>query len=95
MPYTVIPTYREWAAYGEVKQVLGPRWYLAARSGFTYARGSMNARNLEAAAGIRPNRFQLIKIDYELEHRDSSAPHNENTFAIQLITTLHSAFTHN
>jgi hypothetical protein len=89
MPYTVIPDYRELAAYGEVKQVMGPRWYLAARSAITRANGSVLQRNLETAAGIRLNRSQLVKIDYEIEHYVPGKPHNEHTLAIQLVTTLH------
>ena len=33
LPYTVIPTDREKAGYGELKRVLSPRWYVAARNG--------------------------------------------------------------
>jgi hypothetical protein len=91
MPYTVIPTYREWASYAEVKQVLSPRWYIAARAGFTGAREPGRVRNLESATAFRPDRLQLIKFDYEIEHYDKGSPHNEDTFSVQLVTSLHAS----
>jgi hypothetical protein len=89
MPYKVIPTRLEVAAYFEAKQTLSPRWYLALRTGLTSATLSGMERNLEADAAYRPNRFQLLKFDYEIEHYDTATPHNSNTFAVQLVTTLH------
>jgi hypothetical protein len=87
-PYTVVPDHREWAAYAELKQVLSPRWYIAGRTGLTYANGSQ-ARNFETAAAYRPNRIQLLKFDYEIEYRNSGSLKIENTLAVQLVTTLH------
>lgn len=90
-PYTVLPTYRESAGYGEVKQVLSPRWYAAGRFGFTSAKASGKVQHVEAAAGFRPNRFQLIKAGYEYEHYTTGAERNNNAFAFQYITTFHVA----
>jgi len=90
-PYTAIPTFAELAAYAEVKQVVSPRWYLATRLGLTSAKLPGQTRALECAAGFRPNRWQLLKIDYEIEHYDSGSPHNEHTLAIQFVTTLHAS----
>jgi hypothetical protein len=89
LPYTVIPTFREQAGYGELKRVLSPRWYVAARIGYTSANASGKVQSYEGAAGFRPNRFQLIKIDYELQHYSVGPYFNENTLAIQYVTTLH------
>lgn len=50
---------------------------------------AMCQQTLETATGFRPNRFQLIKIGYEYEHYSVGAEHNDNTLAIQFITTLH------
>jgi len=88
-PYTVIPTFREKAGYGELKKTLNPRWYIAARSGFTSAKASGQVECLEGAAAFRPDRLQLIKFDYEYEHYSSGTYRNENTLAIQFVTTLH------
>jgi hypothetical protein len=89
MPYTVIPVFREQAGYGEIKRVLSPRWYIAGRVGYTSANASGKVQSYECAAGFRPNRLQLIKIDYELQHYSGGPNFNENTLAIQYVTSLH------
>jgi hypothetical protein len=89
MPYKAIPTFRESAGYGELKQVLNPRWYIAVRDSFSSANASGNQQTLETAVGFRPDRLQLIKISYEYEHYSTGTPRNDNTLAIQFITTLH------
>jgi len=89
MPYTVIPTFRESAEYGELKQVLSPRWYLATRIGYTGANASGKTKCLETAAGFRLNRFQLIKTEYEYEHYSTGTVQNDNALAIQFVTTFH------
>jgi hypothetical protein len=89
MPYTAVPTFRETAGYGELKQVLSPRWYVAARNGYSTNSASGNQQTLETAVGFRPNRLQLIKIGYEYEHYSTGADPNDNTLAVQFITTLH------
>ena len=68
LPYSVIPTFREQAGYAELKRVLTPRWYAVGRVGYTSANASGKVQSYEGTAGFRPNRFQLIKIDYELQH---------------------------
>jgi hypothetical protein len=92
MPYTAVPPFRESAGYGEIKQVLSPRWYLAVRNGYTSANASGKMQALETAAGFRPNRLQLLKFSYEYEHYATGSEHNNNTLAIQLVTTLHRSF---
>jgi hypothetical protein len=95
MPYTVIPTYREQAGYAELKRVLSPRWYIAGRTGYTSANEGGKVQSYESAAGFRPNRFQLIKFDYELQHYSVGPYFNENTLAIQYITSLHMSVARN
>lgn len=90
-PYTVIPTYREKAGYAELKKVLNPRWYVAARDGESRSKASGNAQCFEGAAGFRPGRFELVKVSYELEHYSTGTVRNENTFAIQFVTSFHVA----
>jgi hypothetical protein len=89
LPYSVIPIFREHAGYGELKRVLTARWYVAGRVGYTSANASGKTQSYEGAAGFRPNRFQLIKIDYELQHSSKGSYRNENTLAIQYVTSLH------
>lgn len=92
LPYTVIPTFRESAGYLELRQTLTPRWYLAFRPGYTAANEGGDVRCWEMAAGFRPNRFQLIKVDYEIEHYTEGAPTNQSTLAVQWVTTFHKSF---
>ena len=71
--------------------MLSPRWYVAARTGLTSAKATGNEHTIEAAAGFRPNRFQLIKAGYELGHYSTGDERNDNTFAVQVVTSLHFA----
>jgi len=89
MPYQAIPTFREQIGYLEVKRVLHPRWYVAARGGYSSANASGNCESIEAAAGFRPNHFQLLKIDYELLHYSQDPQPFDRTLAIQFVTTFH------
>ncbi len=89
LPYTVIPTFRETAGYVELKQTLTPRWYLAFRPGYTAASEGGDVRCWEMAAGYRASRFQLVKIDYEIEHYTQGSPANQSTLAVEWVTTLH------
>jgi hypothetical protein len=91
LPYKAIPTFRESTGYGELKRVLNPRWYVAVRGGYSSANLSGKTQILETAAGFRPNRLQLIKLGYEYEHYTTGTQRNDNTLAIQYITTLHRA----
>jgi hypothetical protein len=95
MPYSVNPTFRETAGYGEFKQVLSPRWYIAMRDGYSSTNLSGNQQILETAAGFRPNRLELIKISYEYEHYSTGSDRNDNALAIQFITTLHRSISRN
>jgi hypothetical protein len=89
MPYTVIPTFRETTGYGEICQVLAPRWFIAARYGASTTNATGTLQNLETSAAFRPNRFQLIRIGYEVEHNGYGTHDNDQMLAIQLVTTLH------
>jgi hypothetical protein len=78
MDYHVIPSFHEQFAYGELRRVLAPRWYLAARLTQMTASVGPSARVYEAAVGFRPNTFELVKLEYE----------TNKTVAIQFVTTL-------
>jgi hypothetical protein len=90
-PYTAIPTFREQVGYAELKRTLNPRWFVAAREGYSSANASGKTNCLEASAAFRPSRFELIKIGYESEHYSTGEYRNENTLAFQFITTLHAS----
>jgi hypothetical protein len=89
MPYTVIPIFHEKVGYAEVKQVLSPRWYAAGRYGWSKTSATGTTQAVETAAGFRPDRFQLIKVGYEIEHYSQGSEQNDNVLGIQFITTFH------
>jgi hypothetical protein len=89
MPYTKIPTFRESAGYAELRQVLSPRWFVAARYGLSSSNATARTNSIEASFGYRPDRFQLLKAGYEFEHYGSGTETVSKTLGIQLITTFH------
>jgi hypothetical protein len=89
MTYGVIPDFSQNVGYLEIRQVLNPRWYLALRPGYTAANEGGDMRVLESAVGFRPDRFQVIKVDYEIEHYTQGSPRNQSTLAVQWVATLH------
>ena len=91
MPYKRIPTFREDVGYGEVRRVLHPRWYVAGRIGYKSATFGGTTTRYEFAAGYRPGRHELIKAGYQLNHHNTGSIANDNTFAVQFITTLHAS----
>ena len=94
MPYEKIPTFHESVGYGEVKQILNPRWYLAFRGGWTSTSATGKTENFETAAGYRPNRLQLLKIGYEYEHYSAGSERDNNVVAVQFVTSLHWSVSH-
>jgi hypothetical protein len=95
MPYKVIPDFRESTAYGELQQVLSPRWSVAGRYSYLSNSAQGVTHTIESTVGFRPNRFQLVKAGYErVQYRSATEP-DEDRFAVQFITTLHKSFTRN
>jgi hypothetical protein len=88
MTYHVIPAFREDAGYIEIKRVLHPRWYVAARAGYLHESYSSGGETYEAAVGYRPNAHQLIKVGYSLE-RERQSGTLEPVFGVQIVTMLH------
>lgn len=88
MNYHAIPTFRQNAAYFEVKRVLHPRLFVAARAGFLHTTYDGGGGTYEVAAGIRPNTWQLIKVGYFMQ-RERSGGGVDNVFGVQLVTMLH------
>jgi hypothetical protein len=88
MDYTKIPTFKERTGYGEIKRVLNPRWYAAARLG--YLRNSFSGKQAyEFVAGFRPNRYQLLKIGYQIQQGMQIRGTLANTISMQLVTSFH------
>ncbi|MBZ5595539.1 MAG: hypothetical protein LAP39_25115 [Acidobacteriia bacterium] len=87
-------------AYAEAKAVLNARTYLAVRAGYqqnsrvadlhevsdeSYAQ---NVQSYEFAVGVRPNRWQLLKVGYEWLRGEDISGTRDNVFGIQLVTSI-------
>lgn len=89
MPYTLFPNYRESTAYGELRQDISPRWFAAARYGYTCNSATGKMHSIETGIGFRPNRYQLIKVAYEEQRHQGSDDNPNHTLGIQFITSIH------
>lgn len=89
MPYKLIHTFHQQAMYAEVERGLTPRWYGAVRTGYMTSSASTDGFRLEAAAGYRPNRFQLIKLGYEYYYYPNDSHKDDHTAALQVVTNFH------
>jgi hypothetical protein len=87
--------------YGEVRSVLSPRFYLAARigwlkpgrvadnQGISAAEFAPRMGSYEFAGGYWLNRHQLLKLGYEwLDVQYQGGSHN-NVLGVQLVTSIH------
>jgi hypothetical protein len=86
--YQLIPTFRQAGGYAEVRRVLHPRWFLAARVGYLHATYASGAESYEAGAGYRPNRFQIIKAGYRVDRAEADGTLNRQ-FTLQVVNLLH------
>ncbi len=64
--YKVIPTFSELMGYGEVRYVLSPRWYVAARAGHRQTATVPDTHVGEFGLGFRPSERQILKVSYQL-----------------------------
>lgn len=92
------------AAFGyvEIKTIINPRTYFAVRA--AYQRNNRiadsgglssdtfdpNHQSYEFAIGVRPNRWQLIKVSYEWLQTAEVSGTRDNVFGIQLVTSIRS-----
>jgi hypothetical protein len=86
--YHVIPTYIQQTGYAEARRTLSPRWYLAARAGYLRASEGPQHEFYEVAAGYRPARRELVKLDYEIIPGPPLEGRSAHTIALQLVTTF-------
>ena len=87
-PYRAMPTFRQHGGYGEVRRVIHPRWYVAARLGYLRASQGPGSNVYETAVGFRPNRYQLAKIGYQRVQVSSNGSMPANTLVVQLVTSF-------
>ncbi len=88
MAYRLIPTFTESTAYAEVKRVIHPQWFVAARAGYLHDMYSSGSESLEAAVGYRPNSHQIVKAGYTIS-RGQGTGTIDRMFAMQVVTTIH------
>jgi hypothetical protein len=88
MDYRLIPTFTEHTGYAEARRVLHPRLYVAARAGYLRASAFPGQEVYDAVAGYRPNRYQLIKAGYQLQHSPAFAGPSCHAVLFQFVTTF-------
>jgi len=86
MTYKAIPTYNVQNGYAEVRRVLNPRWYAAARAGYSHPLRYPGSESYEMAVGFRPAANQLLKFGYTVEPYSNSA--TEHMAMIQFVTNF-------
>lgn len=89
MDYRAIPTFTEHTGYGELRRVLNPRWFLAARIEYVRLGGFPGYQRYEVGAGYRPNRLQLVKASYGIEQASSLNSATTGILTLQIVTMLH------
>lgn len=90
----------EQAAYAELKRIVTPRIYLAARvtalrfpsveddSGARIDHAAIPQRIFEFGFGFRPNNRQLLKASYKRVALSTTREERDNVLALQLVTSL-------
>jgi hypothetical protein len=81
--YRLIPTFNEHTGYAEVRRVLHPRLYVAARASYIRCGAFPGNESYEIGVGYRPNRYQLLKVGYQMQNGQ-----HPNTVAVQYVTTF-------
>lgn len=88
MEYHAIPNFIEHTGYGELRRVLNPRWYAATRIGYVAANAFPAAQSYELGVGYRPNRHQILKATYQIQHGTAYPGTLGNVAAIELVTSF-------
>jgi hypothetical protein len=88
MDYRAIPVFRVQAAYGEVRRVISPRWFVATRAGYFRASAFPGHEVYEIAGGFRPGRAQLLKIGYQRQQGPLIPGNQANVISVQFVTTF-------
>lgn len=91
MPYAKIPIFREDIGYMEARRAFGPRWYAAARAGYSSSGFGGDTVSLETTAGIHTGRFSLVKLNYAMNHYSQGKIDADHTVSLQFVTLLHGA----
>jgi hypothetical protein len=88
MDYKLIPVFTEHTGYGELRRVLTPRWYAAARAEYVRANELAGYQSYELVAGFRPNRHQILKFGYHIMQGPAYRGTVDNVAVIQLVSSF-------
>jgi hypothetical protein len=88
MTYKAIPTFNQQTGYGEVRRVLNPRWYAAARIGYMLPVHYEGCESYEMAVGFRPNAHQVLKFGYTFVHYTLASDPPDHLVTIQFVTNF-------
>ena len=86
MDYRLIPTFKQHIGYAEIRRVVHPRWFVAARAGYRAAFRSSST--YEIGAGFRPNVHQLLKFSYQIQRGEEYPGTLGNTAAVEFVTSF-------
>ncbi len=86
--YRAQPTFTQHTGYAELRRVLNPRWFLAARIEYVRYGEYPGYQRYEVGAGYRPNRLQLAKISYGVEQGAGTEGSPTGVLTIQFVTSL-------
>ena len=86
--YRAIPTFNEYTGCAELRRVLSPRWYAAARVSYLRSNATPALQVYEASLGFRPNRYQLLKLGYEVQQGPAIRGATANVLAFQCVSSL-------
>ena len=86
MTYKAIPTYNVQTGYAELRRVLHPRWYAAARAGYSRPLHHPGSESYEMAVGFRPAPNQLLKFGLTVEPYANAA--TERMVMVQFVTSF-------
>jgi hypothetical protein len=89
MPYQRIPIFTEHTGYVEARLVLSARWFAATRIGYIRTSAYPGYESYEMGAGYRPNRFQILKFGYQIQHGPTMHGTLYNVAAVQLVSNFH------
>jgi hypothetical protein len=88
MSYKSIPTFHTNGAYLEAERVLTPRWFVAARVGYTHSSAASGYQTFEAAAGFRPDAAQIVKAGYVVSRSQRNGD-LDKALVLQIVTSVH------
>ena len=88
MTYRKIANYNLHTGYAEVRRVLHPRWYTAARIGYSHPVAFPGTETYEFGAGFRPAANQVIKFGYTVERGLKINGAEDNRAVVQFVTSF-------